>query len=139
MSDARAARLSGTAQIGIPALWLVCLLSTFRSHGDSLDVTGALRLISKHDLYIVGPAVVEKRDRRRIDGRAVQRRLHDTSAPARGVRHGDLVAADEILPANPVLGPRRGNARVDDECVAAPSKTGDALDARAIHPAGRPG
>src|SRR2546426_1944592 len=85
------------------------------------------------------PAVVEKRDRCGIDGRAVYRGRHDTSAPARWVGHGDLVAAVEEPPGNPVLGPRGWNARVDDERLATPPKTENAFDAGAIHPAGRPG
>ena len=38
-----------------------------------LDTTLALRWISKNDLHIVGPAVVEQGDRSGIDRRAVYR------------------------------------------------------------------
>ena len=42
-----------------------------RKPSQSLDVTLALRLVSKNDLHIVGPAVVEQWDRCGIDRRAV--------------------------------------------------------------------
>ena len=38
---------------------------------QSLDVTLAWRLLSKNDLHIVRPAVIEKRDRGCIDRRTV--------------------------------------------------------------------
>src|SRR5476651_1441322 len=80
--------------------------------------TSALRLVSQNNLHVVGPAVVEQRDRSGIYRRAVQRGLHDTSAPARRVGHRDLVAAVEEPPDDPILWPRGWNARVDDERLA---------------------
>ena len=49
-----------------------------------LNVARALRLVAEHDLHVVGPAVVDQRDRGGIDRRAVQRRRHrprGTGAP----------------------------------------------------------
>src|SRR6185503_2833053 len=53
--------------------------------------------------------------------------------------HRDLVAAVEKLPRDRVLGPRRRDARIDDERLAAPAEAEDALEAGAIHPARRSG
>src|SRR5436309_13622967 len=96
-------------------------------------------MVAEHNLHLVSAAVVDQWDRCGIHRRAVQGRSRDASAPTDRVRYDDLVAALEEAPGHPVLGPRRRNARIDDERGAAPPETENALEAGAIHPAGRSG
>src|SRR5439155_10625705 len=122
-------RRRGTQEsLGSPALG---------GHPRSHDITAAWHLVSQHDLHIVRAAVIEQWNRGGIDRGAVQGGFLHPSAPAGGVGHRDVVAAVEELPRNLVLGPGRGNARVDGEHVAPSAKTENALEAGTIHPAGR--
>src|SRR3954469_21793440 len=85
------------------------------------------------------PPVVEQRDRSRIDRHAVEGRCPDAAAPALRIENGDLVAAVEELPGDPVFGPRGRNARIDDERGAATAEPQDAFDPGTVHPAGGAG
>src|SRR5689334_826661 len=84
-------------------------------------------------------SIVDDRDRRSIRRDAVNRGDGHAATQVLGIRDRDLVPRAAILPRDCVLRPRRGDARIDAERLAAPPEAEHALETGAIEPRGRAG
>src|SRR5215831_9401877 len=81
-------------------------------------------------------AVVEERDVPCRDGPSVEGDRPHAAAPALMIVDVDLVARGAETPGHAEAGPRRRNARIDFERVTMAAEPEDALEPRAIEPAG---
>ena len=91
---------------------------------------------TKDDVDMVDGAVVDDRNRQVIHGAAVERRVSDAATLPVRVGHANDEARRSDSPCHRVFGPRRGHAGINGKRAAAPAQSEDALDRRAIHPAG---